>query len=300
MSVGHTSSDMTRGLGLMMAAMLILPSMDIIAKYLSTHITGAQVAQARFGFQMLFLLPFVLWSHGFSGLFPNNLWLNSIRSVLMAGAITCFFTALKWMPVADAIAVFFIEPMILTLLSALFLGEKVGWRRLTAVVIGFIGAIIVVRPSYEIFGLVSLLPMVAAFLFALYLMLTSKLSKSENVLTMQFWSGFVGIVIMSAIMTGGTWAEFPLLTYKDPTPVQWGWMALAAFIATTMHLLIVHAFRLAPASVLAPLNYMEIVSATLLGYLIFGDFPDAIRWLGIAIIIGSGLFIFWRERRAGA
>ncbi|MEM7428168.1 MAG: DMT family transporter [Pseudomonadota bacterium] len=297
MNGGRTSADLTRGLGLMMAAMLILPSMDIIAKYLSTHISGAQVAQARFGFQMLFLLPFVLWSHGLSGLFPNNLWLNSIRSVLMAGAITCFFTALKWMPVADAIAVFFIEPMILTILSAMFLGERVGWRRLTAVVIGFIGAIIVVRPSYEVFGLVSLLPMAAAFLFALYLMLTSKLSQSEDVLTMQFWSGFVGVVTMNVVMASGTIAEFPLLTFKEPSLIQWGWMALAALIATTMHLLIVHAFRLAPASVLAPLNYMEIVSATLLGYLIFGDFPDALRWVGIAIIIGSGLFIFWRERQ---
>ena len=87
MSVGHSSTDLTRGLGLMMAAMLILPSMDIIAKYLSTHITGAQVAQARFGFQMLYLLPFVLAIRGFSGLFPNNLWLNSIRSLLMAAAM---------------------------------------------------------------------------------------------------------------------------------------------------------------------------------------------------------------------
>ena len=175
------ASDPVRGLSLMLVAMLILPAMDVIAKYLSDTITGVQVAQARFGFQMLVLLPAVLLVHGVGGLVPKNLWLNTVRSIVMAGAIASFFTALKWMPVADAIAVFFLEPMILTVLSALFLGEKVGWRRMLAVSFGFVGAMIVVRPSYDVFGPVSLLPMLAAFLFACYLMLTSKLSRSEHI-----------------------------------------------------------------------------------------------------------------------
>lgn len=169
-----------------------------------------------------------------------------------------------------------------------------------AVAVGFVGALIVVQPSYEIFGPVSLLPMLAALMFAFYLVLTSKLSQSEDVLTMQFWSGFVGVVTLNVIMATGTAAQFELLTYRIPTLQEWLLMALAGAIGTSMHLLIVHAFRLAPASVLAPLNYMEIVSATLLGYLIFGDFPDALRWLGIAIIVFSGLFIFWRESRLGS
>ncbi|MEM8647464.1 MAG: DMT family transporter, partial [Pseudomonadota bacterium] len=88
-----------------------------------------------------------------------------------------------------------------------------------------------------------------------------------------------------------------LMTFRMPTAVEWFWLAMAGAIATSMHLLVVTAFRLAPASVLAPLNYMEIVSATILGYLVFGDFPDALKWLGIAIIVGSGLFIFWREAK---
>lgn len=279
----------------MMAAMLILPAMDVIAKYLSDTISGVQVAQARFGFQMSVLLPAVLICHGVKGLVPHNVWLNTLRSLLMAGAIACFFTALKWMPVADAISVFFLEPMILTVLSALFLGEKVGWRRMVAVSLGFCGALIVVRPSYAVFGPVSLLPMMAALLFALYLMLTSKLSRSEHVLTMQFWSGLVGLVSLSLVMAAGSGAGVELMMFRMPNATEWLLLALAGAIATSMHLLIVHAFRLAPASVLAPLNYMEIVSATLLGYLVFGDFPDALKWLGIAIIVSSGLFIFWRE-----
>ncbi|NNF80419.1 MAG: DMT family transporter [Rhizobiales bacterium] len=284
----------------MLGAMLILPSMDIIAKYVSANIVGVQVAQARFGFQMIVLLPAVLAWHGVGGLLPNNLWLNTVRSVLMAGAIACFFTALRWMPVADAIAVFFLEPMILTVLSAVFLGEKVGWRRMLAVSLGFVGALIVVRPSYDVFGPVSLLPMLAALLFALYLMLTSKLSHSENILTMQFWSGFVGVVTLNVVMASGSFAGVEMLTFRPPTLTEWALMGLAGAIGTSMHLLIVQAFRLAPASVLAPLNYMEIVSATALGFLVFGDFPDALKWLRIAIIVGSGLFIFWRESKLAA
>lgn len=292
--------DLTKGLGLMLFAMLILPSMDIIAKYVSANIAGVQVAQARFGFQMIVLLPAVLAWHGVGGLLPNNLWLNTVRSVLMAGAIACFFTALKWMPVADAIAVFFLEPMILTLLSAVFLREKVGWRRMLAVSVGFVGALIVVRPSYDVFGPVSLLPMLTALLFALYLMLTSKLSQSENILTMQFWSGFVGLVSLNVVIAAGSAGGVEALTFRLPTLTEWALMGLAGAIGTTMHLLIVKAFRLAPASVLAPLNYMEIVSATALGYLVFADFPDLLTWVGIAVIVGSGLFIFWREAKLTA
>ncbi len=281
----------------MLFAMLILPAMDIIAKYVSGTISGVQVAHARFGFQMLVLLPPVLFFHGVSGLLPKNLWLNTARSLLMAGAISCFFTALKWMPVADAIAVFFLEPMILTVLSALFLGEKVGWRRMMAVSAGFVGALIVVRPSYDVFGPVSLLPMIAALLFALYLMLTSKLSRSETVLTMQFWSGVIGFLSLGLVIAAGSAAGIELLQLTTPSPTEWLLLAAVGAIATCMHLLIVVAFRMAPASVLAPLNYMEIVSATLLGYLVFGDFPDALKWFGISIIVGSGLFIFWRESK---
>ncbi len=294
------ATDLTKGLGLMLGAMLILPSMDIIAKYVSANIVGVQVAQARFGFQMIVLLPAVLAWHGVGGLFPNNLWLNTVRSVLMAGAIACFFTALRWMPVADAIAVFFLEPMILTVLSALFLGEKIGWRRIMAGSLGFVGALVVVRPSYDVFGPVSLLPMLAALLFALYLMLTSKLSHSENILTMQFWSGFVGLVTLNVVLAFGGIAGVEMLTFRAPTVSEWALMGLAGAIGTSMHLLIVQAFKLAPASVLAPLSYMEIVSATALGYLVFGDFPDPLKWVGIAIIVGSGLFIFWRESRLAA
>lgn len=288
---------LTRGLGLMVIAMFIAPAMDVIAKYLSGSINGIQVAQVRFAFQAVFLLPFIMLLKGSRSLMPRNLMLNTIRALVMATAITFFFTALKWMPVADAIAVFFVEPLILTILSGLFLGEKIGWPRRIAVLVGFIGALILVRPSYEVFGLVSLFPLGAAFLFAIYLILTSKLSKREDPLTMQFYSGLVGFVSLTIAIAIGEGVEIASISFNWPTPLEWFLLACAGFIGTVVHLMIVYAFQAAPASVLAPMNYLEIVSATALGYFIFGDFPDPLKWLGIAIIVASGMFVFWRESR---
>jgi drug/metabolite transporter (DMT)-like permease len=162
------ASSVSTGLALMALAMLIIPSMDILGKLLSKEINGIQVAQWRFGFQALYILPFLLWLKGVSGLLPKRIGLNLLRAMLMAGAVTCFFTALRWMSVPDAIAVFFVEPLILTILSGLILKEQVGWRRRIAVGVGFIGALIVIQPSYSVFGPVSLLPVCTAFLFANY------------------------------------------------------------------------------------------------------------------------------------
>jgi S-adenosylmethionine uptake transporter len=291
------ASSVSTGLALMAAAMLIIPSMDILSKLLSKEINGIQVAQWRFGFQALYILPVLLWLKGVAGLVPKRIALNFLRAVLMAGAVTCFFTALRWMSVPDAIAVFFVEPLILTILSALILKEQVGWRRRIAVGVGFIGALIVIQPSYAVFGPVSLLPVCTAFLFANYLLLTKTLAAHEDPLTMQFFSGVAGFAVLTAVSWGGGMAGFTILEMVWPTPQQWMLLAAVGLIATICHLMIVHAFKRAPASVLAPFNYLEIVSATLLSYLVFQDVPGAWKWLGISIIVGSGLYVWWRERQ---
>ena len=280
----------------MALAMLIIPSMDILGKLLAKDINGIQIAQWRFGFQALYILPFMLWLHGPARLLPKFFWLNLLRAVLMAGAVTCFFTALRWMTVPDAIAIFFVEPLILTILSAVVLKEHVGWRRRIAVGIGFLGALIVIQPSYEVFGAVSLLPVCTAFLFANYLLLTKKLSAHEDPLTMQLFSGVAGFVVLTAVSLAGSAAGFSILDLVWPTQHQWLLLAGVGIIATICHLMIVHAFKRAPASVLAPFSYLEIVSATLLSYLVFQDVPNAWKWLGISIIVGSGLYVWWRER----
>ena len=279
---------------LMFLAMLVVPGMDAIAKWLSASISAGQVVWCRFAFQTLMLLPFFLAARGKLSL--ADVPLHATRGALMVFGTIVFFTALKHLPIADAIAIFFVEPLVLTLLAALFLREKVGWRRLSAVVVGFVGALIVIRPNFEAFGWPALLPLASAFTFAVYLIITRSLSQREDPVRMQFYSGVSGGVITTILIGLGITLEWPLLTPQWPTAIEWGLLFALALVSTVGHLLVVHAFQRAPAGLLAPFQYIEIIGATLLGLFVFGDFPDGLTWLGVAIIVGSGLYVFHRER----
>ena len=278
---------------LMLVAMLILPGIDAIAKWLSGAIPSGQIAWSRFLFQTLLMLPLFLRTRG--TIFTRALPLHALRGALIALATLFFFTALKFLPLADAISIFFVEPLILTLFSALFLAESVGRRRLTAVAVGFGGALIVIRPSFAELGLPALLPLGAALSFAVYLMLTRTLAQHERPERMQFYAGLFGVLVMSTALLVGDFAAVPVLSYVAPDPSQWLLLAGLGVIATGGHLMVVHAFRRAPAGMLAPFQYVEIVGATILGLVIFGDFPDTTTWVGVGVIVGSGMYVFHRE-----
>ncbi len=285
---------------IMVAAMLFAPVMDAIAKSLATQsdVSPATVTFGRFVVQSVFLGAFVAvaWSKG--ALKYVFSWVNILRGMIMGLAAMLFFTAIKYMPLADAIAVFFVEPLIVMLMSSIFLGEKVGWRRVTAAVIGFGGAIIVIRPSYELFGLVSLLPLCTAFLFSVYLILTRISGSNQEPLVMQFYAGIGGVLICGAILAVGTPLGSVDFGLSLPTNNQaWSLLLGIGLFAVASHVLIVIAFTMAPASVLAPFQYVEIVSATILGYVVFNEFPASVQWIGISIIIGSGIYIFLREQK---
>jgi S-adenosylmethionine uptake transporter len=290
-----SAKDVQHGLLLMALAMLILPGIDAITKHLLDWVPSGQIAWSRFFFQILFLLPFILRHGGLR--VGRRLWVHAARGILIAVGTLMFFTSLGSLPLADAISIFFIGPFILTLLSAVFLGERVGWRRLLAVAVGFCGALIVIRPSFEIFGPVSLLPAGAAFTYACYMALTRWLTKGDSVAVMQFYSGVFGGLTMSVALWLGGEAEVAIFTPVWPTVTQWLWLAALGVIATTGHWMIVLAVRRVGASMVAPLQYLEIVGATVLGLMFFGDFPDRTTWLGVAIIVGSGLYVFYRERK---
>lgn len=283
----------------MVAFAMVAPSIDIFAKLATVDQPPGQVSLARFAVQAAILTPVVLVIGGFGRLTLRGIGLQALRGFLLAAATVCFITALQAMPVADAIAIFFVEPMFLTLLSAWLLGEKVGWRRLLACLAGFAGAVIVVRPSFQHLGWVATLPLGTALFFAFYLLLTRMTARQENPFAMQAWAGiFGGTFVIAALWLG----EGSASRIFDPEwPDRRGWLLLlgVGISATVSHSFLTFAFRHAPASVLAPLQYLEIVAATTFGYWVFGDFPDALKWLGIAIIVGSGLFIFWRERMVG-
>ena len=281
-------------MALMLLAMLVVPGMDAIAKWLSASISAGQVVWCRFVFQTLLLLPVFWMVRG--KMVPGDLPIHAARGGLMVFGTMVFFTALKYLPIADAIAIFFVEPLILTLLAALFLREKVGWRRLSAVIVGFIGALIVIRPNFEAFGWPAMLPLGAATSFSVYLIITRTLSQREHPIRMQFYSGIFGAVFVTILMGFGISFEWPVLMPVAPTSFEWGLLFGLALISTVAHLLVVYAFQRGPAGLLAPFQYIEIIGATLLGLLIFEDFPDALTWVGVTIIVASGLYVFHRER----
>ncbi len=284
----------------MAGAMLTLPLMDAAAKFLALNeaMAPGSITFLRFALQTLICVPILIAAGGISALRPNNWSYNLLRGILIGCASALFFISVKYVPIADAIAIFFVEPFILTALSALILGEKVGWRRWLAIAVGFIGALMVIQPNLVRFGLVSLLPLGTATLFAFYLILNRVLAARDTSLVMQYSAGVGGVIALGFAMAVGSALGVTDLTWTPPGSTLAVVLLLAiGLISTFGHLLVVTAFRHAPASLLAPFQYFEIISAVAIGFLIFDEFPSLSKWLGIAIIIGSGLFILWREQR---
>lgn len=293
------AGETLKGILLMVAFATIAPGIDVFAKLATATLPPAEVSLARFVVQAGILLPVILALRIPRTVTPWLMSMHALRGVLLGLATVAFVSALQAMPIADAIAIFFVEPLIVTLLSAWLLREQVGPRRIAACGIGFVGALIVVRPSFEDLGWVATYPLVTAFCFAFYVLLTRHLARDENPLVMQMWAGVFGALLMAVFLALGEGTGSAIFDPVWPDARGWLLMLAVGLFATVSHLFLVYAFRYAAASVLAPLQYLEIVAATVFGYLVFGDFPDALKWLGIAIIVGSGLFVFWRERRAG-
>lgn len=283
------------GIVLMCASVLVAPLIDVFSKLSVAHVPAGEVTAARFLFQALFVLPFVLTRGPLFSRSLRQTFSHFLRGLLIVIGMTAYTYALKTMPVADAMAIFFVEPAILTLMSGIFLKEHVSRNKIIACATGFAGSLLVIQPSFSQFGWVSLLPVVTAFTVATFLLLTRMLSNSEDPWSMQFQSSVWGLVVASLLLVLGHLAEIPLY---DPVVPELGttiYLACLGLAATVVGILSIYAYRATPASVLAPLQYLEIVTACIVAYWVFGDFPNPMKWVGIAIIIGSGLFIIWRE-----
>jgi len=284
-----------RAMLMMIVAMLALPGIDAIAKWLAGSISSGQVTWSRFFFQIILMSPLLLKTRG-PWLTPA-LWLHAARGAMIAFATLFFFSGLAYLPMADAIAIFFIEPLLVTLLSALFFGEAIHWRRISAISLGLVGALIIIRPSFAEVGFAALYPVATAFCFSFYILLTRKLVHNEDPIRLQFFAGIFGCLVMGVALGYGTVSNVAILAAVWPSQNEWFLLGALGLIATACHLLIAHAYRLASIGILAPFQYVEIIGATILGLLIFNDFPDAMTWLGIAIIVGSGMYVFHRESK---
>lgn len=288
------------GVALMVASVMVAPMIDIFAKLATATVPAAEITLGRFIVQAALMLPFAMMRGRVFSRSVKHASLHLLRGLILTIGMISFVYALKSMPIADAIAIFFVEPAILTLMSAIFLREHIGWKKITACATGFAGSLLVIQPSFSEFGLISLLPVVTAVTVATFILITRALAHLEDPWSMQFQSSFWAIIVSSVILFAGEGSGSDIIDPVMPDIRALVLMACVGMAAALAGIFGAYAYRAAPASVLAPLQYLEIVSAAILAYFVFGDFPDALKWLGIAIIVASGVFIILRgEDRAG-
>ena len=285
---GHLKQNTTSGILLILVAMTLVPMMDGIAKLLSARYPVMEIVWARYFFHLLILLPVVVSRYNRADLLPKRPLLQIVRGGFLLVSTILFFAAIAVMPIADALALVFVSPLLVTALSPFLLGETVGPRRWAAVITGFIGALIIIRPGVGEVDAGTLLALSAGCVYAFYLIATRKLSGTAPPLITLTYTALLGAVAMSVVVPF-VWVRPPL----EDLAMMMGMGGIAAL----GHYFLIKAVELAPVSLLAPFGYSEIVMATLIGYVLFGDFPDKWTWTGVAVIVVSGIYISLRERR---
>ena len=265
---------------------MFLPVMDGFAKYLSADLPILQITWARYFFTVAFTLPIMFFFFNKQLVWSDKPKLQILRGLILLSANICFFYAISVISLAKALTLAFIAPLIVTAFSPLLLGEKVGLRRWTAVIIGFSGSLIVIRPGFVEINLASLSALGTGFLYGFYLIITRKLSTSDNPLLTLLITGAVGAILVSLVI--------PFYWVK-PTFNQWSLMAGIGIFASIGHIFLILSLKYADASKLAPLGYTEIIPNVMIGYYFFNELPDNWTYLGLFIIILSGLYISWRQ-----
>ena len=268
-------------------AWTILPFMDAIAKYLSADLSFFQITWARYFFTVFFALPFMFFFFKKKLIWTTEPKLQILRGLLLFFANILFFYSISIISMAKALTLAFVAPLITTALSPFTLNEKVGFRRWSAVIIGFVGSLIVIRPGILEFNLATVAGLGTGFFYGLYLIVTRKLHTSDNPLLTLLLTGVVGLVIGSFIVP---------FVWIDLSLNQWLLLALMGVFACLGHFFLILSLRYAEASKLAPLGYFEIVTNVILGYYFFSDFPDYLSWLGLLVIVISGIYISFREQ----
>lgn len=283
------SRTATLGILLMCAGVACLCVNDAIAKALTATYSPVQILLLRNVLALPFALAVALRMGGRAALLSHRPAAHLLRGVLWLCAAAMFFTSFIYLELAEATALIFAMPVFVTAVSALVLRETVGWRRWSAVIVGFCGVLVVVRPGAGTFQPASLLPVATAFVYALLMLSARWVDRRESVWTMMLYLVGSG-ALLSAFVAPFFWVT--------PRPEDlWLFFGIALF-GTVGITLMTQAFRLAPAAVVAPFDYTALVWATLLGWLLWNEIPDSATYLGAAIIIASGIYIVWRERRA--
>jgi drug/metabolite transporter (DMT)-like permease len=276
------------GISYMLMAMLVFPFLDVVAKFLGNQgLPVIEIVWARLTFGVLLTVPLLWRIEGRAALWPRDPKLNMLRAFFIVLSTLGFFGALRFLGIAETLAIYFVQPLAITLLAPLILGETVGLKRWGAVVIGFIGVLIIIRPGFIELNWGVALALGSGFAAAITLLLTRKLAGGSSALANTVYTSFFGAIIASVLVV---WF------WQTPTLYQVGLFVLLAAIGTLGNYLSIKALSYAEASLLAPLGYTEMINAVLAGWYFFGDFPDGWTFVGVAVLISSAIYISWRER----
>lgn len=288
MSIAAVETAPGRGIVLILLASLLFACMDAVSKTLVADYPIGQILWVRYAFFAGFATVLSLRGGGLvAGFRARRPALNLVRAVLLLAEIACFVLAFRYLPLADTHAIAAVYPLMITALSALVLGEFVGPRRWAAVGVGFAGVVVILRPGLAVFDPAALIPLLGAALFAVYQILTKIAARTDGMVTILLYTGWVGFAITSLVGP---------LQWTPPDLQGWILLPVAGALGVVGHLLLIKALETAPASVLQPFNYTLLVWATGIGFLVFGDLPDGVTVAGAGIVAGSGIYTWWRER----
>lgn len=284
------------GVTLMLGFCVVIPFSDALAKILGTEFPLIQLIAVRFAVQFLMFVPMALLAGQI--LFPSRriLGFTILRGLCHLAGLSMMFAALRVLPLADAVAIAFVMPFIILLLGRFVLAEEVGHRRLIACAVGFLGTLMVVQPSFAAVGWAALLPLGVAVVFALFTLITRRMAKEIEPIALQATSALIVMPVLIPLLFLPVSAEAPLVGWTAPDGAQIWLFVVLGVSGAIGHLLMTWSLRFAPSATLAPMQYLEIPIATLLGFLLFQDLPNGLAAIGIAVTIAAGLYIIARER----
>jgi len=285
------SESVRLGIGLCLLAMVLFACQDAVTKILVRDYVVTQFVFIRFLAFAVFATLYAWWRGGLvAAMSVANLPLQIGRSLLICVEIMLYAFGLRFMGLAESHAIIATFPLIATAFAPLLLGEHVGWRRWSAVGVGFIGALIIIRPGLGVFNPAALIQLAAAFMFAMYHLLTRLVSRTDSFEASLFYFAWIGVIAT---------APFAVIDWRPPTPEAWAWMGFLSVTAIAGHFALILALQNAPASTLQPLNYTLLVWATIVGYLVFDNFPDNATVVGASIIVAGGLYAMFRSKQRG-
>jgi drug/metabolite transporter (DMT)-like permease len=299
--------DAIAGVLSLTAGVAVFSVQDVIIKLISGNYPVYEAITIRSLVALPILWVLVAWNRGDGKLKSKRAPMLLLRGAIMFVSYTVYYLALAALPLATCVGLYFVAPLFITLMSALFLGERVDPGRWAAVVAGFVGVLVIIRPGSDVFDVAALLPIFSALTYGISQILARKLGDDASASVMTFYANgvyiFFGLVLALVLGSGGWTSEahkslgFLTRGWVNPSLGDFMLMAACGVIASAGLTLLSHAYRSAPASTVAPFEYTAIVLGVAYGWFIWGEFPDLVAWIGIAIVIAAGLYVVMAQRR---